>query len=59
MRHTGANLEGGAAESLYALVAVNREEKVARFEVLEMDGLDAALARFEELSPATNELHDS
>jgi hypothetical protein len=50
MRRAGTNTEGGAVESLYVLLMLYRDEKIARFEVFELEQLDVALARFEELS---------
>jgi hypothetical protein len=46
----GTNSEGGEVESLFVLLVIYGEEKLARLESFELDQLDAALARFEELT---------
>jgi ketosteroid isomerase-like protein len=48
-RTCGRNREGGEVESWFALVSLYREDKVGYFELFELEQLDAALSRFEEL----------
>ena len=50
-RMAGTNLEGGAFESLMITVLWMRGDRIAGTELFEVDQLDAALARLEELRP--------
>jgi hypothetical protein len=47
---SGANSEGGAVESFFVALIFYRDGKLARMEMFEVEQLDAAVARFEELS---------
>ena len=42
---------GGDFESVYAMISLYRRDDIAGVEVFELDDLDAAWARFEELRP--------
>jgi len=51
-RRVGTLADGGAFESEYVWLALARGGRFTRLELFEMDALDAALARFEELRAA-------
>jgi hypothetical protein len=46
----GHNSEGGAVESFLAVILLYREGKISRLEFFEIEQLDEAVARFEELT---------
>ncbi len=50
-RWVGTNAEGGEFESVFAGLWLYRGERFAGVELFELEDLDAALARFEELRP--------
>lgn len=50
-RWSGTNEEGGEFDAVYVLVGVLRDGRLAGMEIFELDDLDVALARFEELRP--------
>jgi hypothetical protein len=50
----GTLTEGGRYESIYAMIVVHGPEGMAGAELFEVDDLDAATARFEELRPANS-----
>jgi hypothetical protein len=49
-RTSGRNSEGGLVESFFVSLLLYEEEKLARSEMFEIEQIDTALARFEELS---------
>ena len=51
MRRTGDVAGGGAFESEYLYLFLSRGGRITHVELFELDALDAALARFEELRP--------
>ncbi len=51
VRRRGTRADGGAYESEYLQIFVRSGRHLTRFEIFELDDLDAALARFEELRP--------
>ena len=48
-RWAGTNAEGGDFEAVFVFIGVLRGERPAGVELFELEDLDAALARFEEL----------
>jgi hypothetical protein len=48
----GTNAEGGELDAVYVCVRLQRDGRPAGLEIFEIDALDAALARFEELRAA-------
>jgi len=50
-RWSGTNVEGGEFEAIYVLVGLQRGARILGVEIFEIEDLDAALARFEELRP--------
>lgn len=48
-RWSGTNAEGGELDALYVTLALRRGDQLGGLEVFELDDLDAARARFEEL----------
>ena len=51
-RWSGTNAEGGEFDAVYVCVGLQRDGRPAGLEIFEIDALDAALARFEELCAA-------
>ncbi len=51
-RNSGRNREGGLVESFFVSLLLYGEEKIIRSEMFELEQLDAALARLEELTSA-------
>ena len=52
-RWSGTNAEGGEFDAVYVCVGLQRDGRPAGLEIFEIDALDVALARFEELQPGT------